>query len=88
MTTIADQVITGKERPTDPIERFVYIEGYAHTGNWQKAKQLSETALAVTGVMKPPLCQLWKRIDRETPPSTEKVAVISQMYDLTSCSSE
>ena len=88
VTAIANQVITGKERPTDPMERFVYIEGYAHTGNWQQAKQLSETTLAVTGVMKPPLCQLWKRIDRETPLSIEKAEVISQIYDLLSCSSE
>ena len=27
--------------PHDPVERFVFIEGYAHEGDWAKAKELS-----------------------------------------------
>ena len=52
--------------PNDPIERFPFIEGYAHTGSWTRALDLSREALAVTPVMKQPVCRLWQRIARQT----------------------
>lgn len=53
--------------PNDPVERFVFIEGYAHAGQWEKAWELSKTSYKVSKTyVRAPLCALWARIDRET----------------------
>jgi len=52
--------------PNDPIERFVFIEGYAHVGEWEKAKELSLTSYRVAkNYVGPLLCKLWERIENE-----------------------
>jgi hypothetical protein len=85
VTNIADEVITGDEKPVDPMERLVYIEGYAHTGNWQKSIELTKTTLAVTGAMKPPLCSLWNRIESQTETGQLKNESISIVQTLLKC---
>lgn len=82
---IADQVLTGFEKPTDPIERLVYIEGYAHMENWQRALELTDTTLSVTGAMQPPLCKLWLRIKTQTPDSVSKSETLTQVEQLLKC---
>jgi len=53
--------------PNDPVERFVFIEGYAHVGDWDKAWELSKTSYKVSKTyMRAPLCALWARIERES----------------------
>ena len=53
--------------PNSPIERFVFIEGYAHTGDWEKAMEYSKMAYRVSKeYVGPLLCQLWERIEAET----------------------
>ncbi len=52
--------------PNDPTERLVFIEGYAHTGQWQKARQQTQDAAAITPLLQPVLCRLWERIERDT----------------------
>jgi hypothetical protein len=86
VVNIGDQIIVADTKPADPTEWLVYIEGYANTNQWQRAKELSETALAVTKAMQPPLCRLWLRIDRETPSSKEKSDVLSWAQAALSCS--
>lgn len=88
VTAIADEVITGKEKPVDPMERLVYIEGYAHTGNWEKSIALTETTLAVTGAMRPPLCSLWQRIESQTQASEIKNESIAHVQRVLNCEKE
>jgi len=60
--------------PNDPVERFVFIEGYAHTENWEKAVKLSKLSDKVSkNYVRPLLCKLWNRIERETDNSTQNV---------------
>lgn len=55
------------DHPNDPVERFVFIEGYAHAGNWKKAVELSLASHKVSKkYVAPLLCKLWARIERET----------------------
>jgi hypothetical protein len=62
-----------EDTPNDPLERFVFIEGYAHAGRWKKAVELSKVSYRVSrNFVGPPLCNLWERIERETEASTEK----------------
>lgn len=63
------------DTPNDPVERFVFIEAYAHAGDWKKAVELSQDSYRVSkNYVGPLLCRLWGRIERETEPTPEQVA--------------
>jgi len=65
------------ERPNDPVENFVFIEAYAHTGNWEDARKLTRDAYKISKEMlRPMLCSLWQRIGRETSATPQKEAAI------------
>lgn len=52
--------------PNDPMERFVFIEAYAHTGDWPAARKLTKDAYKISPeYTRQPLCRLWARIGRE-----------------------
>lgn len=61
--------------PADPAERFVFIEGYAQAGEWDQAVDLSIQSSDESELMKPPLCQLWKRVEAETGEGSERDAL-------------
>jgi hypothetical protein len=55
------------DHPNNPVERFVFIEGYAHTGGWKMAVELSQASYRISrNYVGPLLCRLWSRIERET----------------------
>lgn len=55
------------DHPNDPVERFVFIEGYARTGAWERAVKLSRESYKVSkDYVGPLLCRLWERIEAET----------------------
>ncbi len=57
----------GNDSPNDPVERFVFIEGYAHMGDWQRAVELSRASYRVSkDYLGPLLCRLWERIEAES----------------------
>lgn len=71
------QAIKLGERPNDPLENFIFIEAYAHTGKWEDARKLSQDAYKFSKeVMRPTLCALWNRIEREVPTSAEKPSAL------------
>ena len=61
-------------QPADPAERFVFIEGYAHAGEWERAVELSMQSFDESELMRAPLCQLWRRVEAETVESHESDA--------------
>ncbi len=67
------------DHPNNPVERFVFIEGYAHTGNWERAQEISKEAYLVSkNYMRPLLCQLWARIEESTPASAAKEQAVQK----------
>ncbi len=73
--------------PNDPIERFVFIEGYAHLGEWRRAEELSMTAYRVSPrYVGPLLCRLWQRIQSATPPPPQQQAAVTRMRNQFDCS--
>ncbi|HUG34251.1 MAG TPA: hypothetical protein VMJ90_05740, partial [Anaerolineales bacterium] len=75
------------ERPSsDPAELFVFIEGYAHAGEWARAIELSKEAYEVSpedvGEM---LCRLWERVESETSPGVERSEAVSEVWTLFAC---
>ncbi|HTX78967.1 MAG TPA: hypothetical protein VMC62_04830 [Longilinea sp.] len=71
----------------DAVELIPFIEGYAHTGDWDKALELTTTAGADASEPAPYLCSIWQTIDRTTPTSSEKLQVIQAVNQQLSCSS-
>lgn len=83
---IAEEAFALGDTPNDPVERFVYIEGYAHVGNWEKAVKLSRESYKVSkNYVAPLLCKLWSRIERETESSLEQSTTISQVRSEFEC---
>lgn len=84
---IAESAFALGDTPNDPVERFVYIEGFAHVNNWEKAVELSIDSFKVSkNYVGPMLCRLWNRIERETENSPEQLAAITQIRNELNCS--
>lgn len=83
---LGDQAFALKDYPNDPVERFVFIEGYAHVGNWEKAHELSLTSYQVSkDYVRPLLCKLWKRIESDTEIGIEEKSNIKEMLTKFEC---
>ena len=75
VVTHAETALT-LEHAYDPAEQMVFIEGYAHAGEWDRAVELSERANEVSEeLVGPMLCRLWKRIGAETAEGVERNAL-------------
>jgi hypothetical protein len=85
VSKLGDQAFTLNDYPNDPAERFVFIEGYAHVGNWEHARELSDQSQNITPMMVPLLCRLWQRIETTTENSPEKENSIATVYANLGC---
>ncbi len=79
---LAAEAFASGDYPNDPAERLLFIEVYAHAGNWDRALELSGETAGISGLMKPSLTRLWQRMDEETPPSPEKTSALEQAASL------
>ena len=85
VASLGDQAFKQTDYPNDPSERLVFIEGYAHTGNWTRARQLSQETRQITDAMQPMLCRLWQRIDDTVPASPDKTAALQAVRSELQC---
>lgn len=82
---LGDAAFNAGDNPNDPSERTPFIEGYAHSGNWERAHELTIEAQRVTPLVRWMLCRLWQRIDEQTPSSVEKTTMVQQTYSELEC---
>lgn len=83
---LGDQAFALADYPNDPVERFVFIEGYAHEGNWARVKELAIQSYKVSpNYVGPLLCRLLNRIDREASASDDKKTGLKEMRAKFSC---
>jgi hypothetical protein len=83
---LGDKAFQLDDYPNDPLERFVFVEGYAHVGQWGQALEYSQVSYKVSKeVVGPLVCRLWGRIDREVPASPEKDDFVTQAKTLFVC---
>jgi hypothetical protein len=74
------------DHPNDPVERFVFIEGYAHVGDWEKAVELSTTSYKISrSYVGPLLCKLWDRIERDTQAAPQQVSALDTVRSEFGC---
>lgn len=63
---VGEQAFKDGYYPVDPVEYFPFIEGYANTGQWDKAQAMSNKVFQERPRLLPALCALWERINKET----------------------
>ncbi len=97
VTRLGDETSKLNDYPNNPVERFVFIEGYAHTGRWDRALKLSRESYKVSKeYVGPLLCKLWDRIETETADSPEtdalslskRSAALDQFREMVDCSGQ
>jgi hypothetical protein len=89
VAALGDQAFSLGDYPNDPVERFVFVEGYANIGNWARAQALSQTSYKVSKVyVAPLLCRLWKRIEAETAGTPQGTAAVAEIKNMFACGSE
>jgi hypothetical protein len=89
VTRLGDEAFALSDYPNNPVERFVFIEGYAHTGKWDRAVRLSRESYQVSKeYVGPLLCRVWERIEAETGDSAEKSEVLSEIESMFACKHE
>ncbi|NJC98903.1 MAG: hypothetical protein C3F07_01715 [Anaerolineales bacterium] len=85
---LGNQAFKLDDFPNNPVERFVFIEGYAHVGDWDRAIELSKMSYRVSkDYVGPLLCQLWKRMETETDQSPERSEASAEVQSLFACGS-
>jgi len=83
---LGDTAFKLDDHPNDPIERFVFVEGYAHVGDWDRAVKYSRESYRVSKeYVGPILCQLWERIEAETDQSPERSDALSEIRNMLAC---
>ena len=88
VAALGDRAFELDDHPNNPVERFVFIEGYAHAGKWDRAVRLSRESYQVSKeYVGPLLCGLWERLEIETDESPEKSAVLSEIKSIFACES-
>ena len=82
-----DQAQAHGDRPNDPLENFVFIEALAHSGRSQKALNLTrETYRYSKEYLRPTLCALWTRIERESTSGLERDEMLASAREMLGCS--
>jgi hypothetical protein len=83
---LGDRAFKLDDYPNDPLERFVFVEGYAHVGEWEKALGYAQVSYQVSkNYIGPLLCRLVERIEREVPDTPEKDEFVIQAKTLFLC---
>ncbi len=83
---LGEQAFAVGDYPNDPMERFAFIEAYAHTGDWSQARKLNREAYKISPeYVREPLCRLWMRIEREVEEGPEKDAAVGGAREDAGC---
>ncbi len=86
VTHLGDAAFSLDDYPNDPVERFVFIEGYAHNGDLEKAVEYSVDSYKVSkNYVGPLLCKLWDRIERETENTPELLETLAKVREKFAC---
>ncbi len=83
---LGEEAYQNRKSPEDMSEWLTFIEGYAHTGAWQKAATISSTVYQTTPALQPALCQTWGRIEQQANPGAEEKTLIQNLRKEFLCS--
>ncbi len=66
-------------------ELIPFVEAYAHTGQWEKALQLTAQAIQIWDKTRYPLCDTWQRIAANTPPDSAQKSALTRINNDFGC---
>lgn len=66
--------------PGNGVELLPFIDGFARTGDWKTAEEMTLQANRTVKVMHPILCPIWQAIEKETPASPERDRTLQNIY--------
>ena len=73
------------DHPNDPSERLVFIEGYAHVGQWDRAEELSYEALEQNPAVYRMVCHTWDRIVSDVTAGSEGASAAERVREQAGC---
>lgn len=68
-----------------PQEWLPFIEGYARTGEWERAAALTVVNSQIDSNYEPALCVLWERLKVEGPQDSDAEAAVDQVWQALEC---
>lgn len=84
---LADIAFSLDDSPNAAAERLPFIEGYARTGNWERALTLSLEAHQINRMLDRLICQTWSRIEQDTPLQHRNEKIINELRAELNCRS-
>jgi hypothetical protein len=85
IANLGDIAFALDDSPNHASERVPFIEGYAHTGQWTRAEELTYEALEINQFMGPMLCEAWERIEAITEASAQRDDIIAEINAQMDC---
>ncbi len=73
------------DSPNHASERVPFIQGYAYTGNWERAVELTAQTIEINKFMGPMLCDTWQDILRNAAEGQAKDAAVQAIQAILSC---
>ena len=75
-------------QPENGFEFLPFIEAYAHKGDWGTSKRITRASQKTMQGIEPLLCDIWSKLESNTPPSSEKEATLSSVRQDLKCDQE
>lgn len=85
VANLGDQAFLLENRKNEPEELIIFIEGYAHTGEWEKAVNLTREAFQKDPLLDKSLCLSWGRIERNVNLSETGENARREIFKLIGC---
>ena len=75
-------------QPENGFEFLPFIEAYAHKGDWGTSKRMTRASQKTMQGIEPLLCDIWSKLESNTPLSSEKEATLSSVRQDLKCDQE
>lgn len=85
ITALWEEAQSKGKAPANGFEYIPFIEGYAHQNNWGQVRKLTKTSNKISQGMYHVLCPTLDNLEETTQSSSERDAVIADLYDYLKC---
>jgi hypothetical protein len=75
-------------QPDNGFEYLPFIEAYAHTGDWETARNMTLTSQKTLQGIDPLLCSIWSKLEDNTPESPGKEEALLSVREVLRCDQE
>ncbi len=80
-----DEAVKNGYESSNGVELVPFIEGIAHVGRWDEAREITTQAVAKNKEIGPYLCSVWQRLTAETPDSSARQLALETVQSDLKC---